>query len=711
MRRAGLLASWVAAAVVLACSGDGDKRKTIDPGGTGGRSPLGTGGSGQGASAGAAGASASTGGRSGRGGAGATETGGRSTGTAGAAGGEALSPAPVVAITSPGEDGEIITTGELEVLCVAEQSSMAGSKPVNAVSIRLLVDDVEVDEVPGTETRNADEYSATFPTQNLENGAITVECEADDTSRPVLTGSDQRQAFLDHGPTIVVDAPQADVPLPLLQPAHFDFTVEAAPIERNDPDADVEGVQLQVAGVDIPRCEDTSSGPCFAEDPDQAGRFTADIDLSDTFYFNPTPETAQVIVTAVNGRAASRSTQLSFPLDGTGPELTFQSPNEGAVVRGRVSVEFSVSDESGIDEDTLSVEVSGFADRFAYPTDGEWRANPSSDGTSVAYQFRFDTVTLPLTQSDLQLTVRVRDAVGNRLPGGGAVLNLALDNVPPIVDLDPGLVREMDWLNRTERTKKCSPLFSPITQDPDNQYAPQPDGTVTSGIVEVTFRALVWDETNGAPGDPYITYSLVDQDSVFLYARSAADAATEPLVFDSTGDGVCDQVDDTTAVQDLDPVNPSQKGTPWYTNNTGLLDLATAPTSNECQVPTTDPIAPTNLCTAGSHDMYYVMLHPTVPQSVREPVVYGIPPLTGEACTGDGWPLTQESSIGEGWVCVAARALDNVGNRGISAPLRICFDSPDIPGTPDCSPEAMPRCTDGCTLPKRFEPRVIDRSR
>jgi hypothetical protein len=56
-------------------------------------------------------------------------------------------------------------------------------------------------------------------------------------------------------------------------------------------------------------------------------------------------------------------------------------------------------------------------------------------------------------------------------------------------------------------------------------------------------------------------------------------------------------------------------------------------------------------------------------------------------------------------VCLAARALDAVGNIGISRPLRVCYDDPLTAFVPACKSddEPPPSCTDGCALPPAFE--------
>lgn len=76
-------------------------------------------------------------------------------------------------------------------------------------------------------------------------------------------------------------------------------------------------------------------------------------------------------------------------------------------------------------------------------------------------------------------------------------------------------------------------------------------------------------------------------------------------------------------------------------------------------------------------------------------LIYALAPAAGAACAGNSWELDQKLAPKEGWVCLAAIAEDAVGNRDVSAPLRVCLS--DGQGEePDCDPAHAPSCTDGC---------------
>jgi hypothetical protein len=92
-------------------------------------------------------------------------------------------------------------------------------------------------------------------------------------------------------------------------------------------------------------------------------------------------------------------------------------------------------------------------------------------------------------------------------------------------------------------------------------------------------------------------------------------------------------------------------------------------------------------------------LYRVVPGRVqgKPPAVYAFAPSNdpnaGE-CNGRSWELG-DSRVKAGWLCLAARVEDTIGNVGISAPLRVCFDDGNHLG---CDMSHIPTCTDGCPI-------------
>ncbi|HXK19673.1 MAG TPA: hypothetical protein VNG33_17805, partial [Polyangiaceae bacterium] len=115
---------------------------------------------------------------------------------------------------------------------------------------------------------------------------------------------------------------------------------------------------------------------------------------------------------------------------------------------------------------------------------------------------------------------------------------------------------------------------------------------------------------------------------------------------------------------------------------------------------TQDGVLSPKLCPNHDSDMRFVPFN----VALAEPFVYvvGTPNPNDASCDGIDLAFLPQNQPA-GWVCVAARAVDNAGNIGISPPLRICVDDAAAQTHPDCATMSMvpPSCTDGCTPPPR----------
>jgi len=700
-----LALGWVLVAWAHGC---GDKRRadTIETTPIGNRPPSYDGGEASDVltGAGTAGVDRAGSAGGGAGGGGALVAGATHAGGAGGAG--EVPRGPEVTITHPvatddPASGDVLTADSVEVRCLARQSTAPGSSPVASSTVKIALLDASgalVQELPGVATGLADEYAASFVIATLPTAPVSFRCTARDTATTPLPGETTIGTFVDNGPTVSLLEPERDEIVPLLGAVHVEFEVLPAPLSDDDEQAEIDAIALTLAGVDIPPCG-AGSEPCFAPKPGAEGVYVADVDFTDGLVFSPTPTLVSAIVSATNRRApqaATRAAEGQFTLDGEGPTITLKQPNVagGAVFGGEIIVEFTLDDPAGVDPDSIVVEIDG--DPYRYPSEGAWAF---SNGT---YRFRFDTANI-VALSQLSIRVLARDVVQNDAPGGGKTVLVPIDNVSPIVDLDPGNVREMAWANKTAGTTKCTVSFDPLGSG--SPFSPPNDGDVLVGTYGAIFRALIVDRSNGSPGDPTVSFAHIDNTTVWLYAKPAAAAEAAPLVYDASGDGVCDTVDETTpAFVQLFPLAPDTRA--YYPDEAHLTDAAVAP-AWACDAYGTATAPPENLCNSYSPDLYHVIKHPC-PTS-NEPAVYANQPAAGGDCTGQTWLVTNEESVGEGWICLAARATDRVGNGAISAPLRVCIDAPDDGTTPDCSLAAMPSCTDGCSSPPRFEAQILDR--
>jgi hypothetical protein len=625
-----------------------------------------------------------------------TSTGGSNPGTGGS-GGLNGAGAPVVHVTSPAavsdpNDKAVLVADNVDVLCTATQATTKGARPVDEATILLEELDATgavVETHPGTPTGNDGEYTARFITRKVsDNGVISFACQASDTSNPPLVGFDQIDTFIDHGPAITpVDPPAGDANHPPFATAvnmalHVAFKVTEMPIAKGDKGASIGDVGLMVDGKPF---DLTLTN----------GQYTATVHLDDPKIFTPTPDGDQkIVLTAQNKRSptpGANEVDYDFIVDGTGPVINIVSPHAGDVKSGKVQFVFTITDsQSGIDPGSVVATINN--NDYAYKEgDSSW----SYDAPTGTFTFYFDTRQIMNSVAQATLQVVASDKVGNM---SSASVLLQLDNVPPIVDLDPAPMREARTSDNT-----CSLAFDPV--------GPAAASDLQTVYDFQVFRALVWEETNHAKGQTSGLAAGADLNSVVLYLQPKVD---QGLLQDSDGDGYCDQLVTTDADTGKDlhsislkPIQP--QGSDWFgpvpSDAYDTTIDAEFPMPNGCK-PGDNTSSPPKLCPpTNSSDMTRVISW-DVDHTV--PVIFGVEPLTGVSCTGYGWEIN--SVVSEGWICAAATAKDNNGNVGVSAPIRLCYDDGQgaSPACLDQTASPPPSClVDNCKLPPRFGSALI----
>lgn len=617
-------------------------------------------------------------------------------GGAGGAGEDAVDPlAPLVTITSPvalddpNEPG-VLTGAEVTVACQVKQSEETGSARVDTTTVKLalLKPDGTVDtEKSATPTANADEYSNTFSLTAADAGVIRFRCTAQDTAKRI--GTDGVSTFLDKGPLVTFLTPTTDSFVPLSSVLAIEFTVDPAPLAEGDEGAAVDTVSLDMGGTTI----DLSGAE------KSPGQFRVEVNLADPTLFDPAPNgPLPLIVKASNQRkpeAVTSTTTQPIQVDGGAPIIQITSPTDKKVVGGKVALTFKATDAiSGVDPASIVVSLNTVDTHY----------DPASDAWGYAngtYTYEFDS--RQVKDSKVQITVNVgaTDMVGNA--AGVATELLYLDNEPPSVDLDPALIRTVT------PDGVCSRAFDPVGPLSLNDL-----GSVQAAGM---LRALVWDNTNSIPEIPVKHLSGVNAGAVRVYLRPSVDPAA--LLVDTDDDGACDDVsnvDDMAAIQ-LGPL--ARAGGPWNILGEDGFEptLASYQCANVLHPPQTTPnpgAEPDHVCTAQASDMYQVIEHSLTRESVREPAIFARGATMGLECTGVAWEFSTflkdaNDNLLEGWVCFAARAVDNAGNVGVSRPLRICVDDPNVAGTPACAISSVdpPSCTDGCTPAERWGGVVV----
>jgi hypothetical protein len=660
-------------ALLSASACGGDERKPSPRPSTGGSS--GSGAKGGSSNSGAA----NDGGTSGDAG-GASEAGaGGESAAGGQAGGDGVG-APTVRITSPAavtdpdDENALLGVNELTVAC-----EVSGDYDLGSVRISLIHESVEPDEeVAVQRVGSTDVFEAIFFIGSLPNGEVGFRCSAEHSTDSELVGTDEIQTLVDHGPTITVIEPNVDMAYALPDPVRFEFTVEPGPLAAGDDGAEVDEVRLVAHGVEF--------GEADLEQP-EPGRFVVSLDFSDKTIFPQAPiETVGFQIYATNSRSPTpveRRYMEDFVIDGEGPQIEILEPLSSAVIGGTTTLSFRITDlPAGVNEETVVVSLNG--EEFYFGVDEGFGR------ITDVFSFEFNTTVLTTSQSQASVTIDAYDTVGNRSRDGATAIYY-LDNVPPIVDLDPGWVREAPKSN-----DHCSQAFDPVGNSPH-------DGQIVQALTP-PIRVLVWERTNQAGGEVKFFHAGVDPESVSLFLQVDP---SKPLLVDLSGDGVCDAVD-TSREADAEPqvlVPIPEEGRPWF--DVPAMEPVGAPPLSGC---TYDEGAtePDPLCELEDSDMTRIITQFIDTANVGNgngETIYGIGSLE-TSCTGHQWEVgaIARARGREGWLCLGAKAVDAAGNFGFASPLRLCYDNPDIPGEPECMTGANPpSCHAGCDLPSDLE--------
>jgi hypothetical protein len=585
-----------------------------------------------------------------------------------------------LAAADPNQDA-VLTQAPVKVRCRVNKSNQANASAIDINSVKIeSVNDSGTLKKKDTVTAGDGVFEAEFALSELKEGKIGFRCSAKDTATTAHLGSDEISTFFDPGPSIELISPTAEAAFLLTTQVRVEFKVKAVALTSSDTESSITAVTLKLAGVMIP-AQQVENEP---------GHYLQYVNFSEATVFPDQPDGATpILITATNARSpqpATRTVNYSIIVDSRGPEITIDKPSDGQIIGGEVVLKFTIKDrESAVDPASVGVEVNDQPHSYNAPGE-QWSRD------SDTYSYRFDTRNVTGSKVQVTINISAKDSVGN---SAGAAMIVQLDNQPPVISLDPPPVRER---KKSGDKYYCSTSFDPVG------YTAANDGDHVESMA--VYRAVVWDLTNTTTGQTIFYYSGTNPESVFLYVQ---DDPNTPLLIDTNGDHICDELA-YQGLPNLQMTAIAPTGNSYFGSD--LTEFAKAPT-----VPGYDPgagtssycgiekaTAPNHLCASQSSDLTRVISHRISGNKV--PVVYGVNvgASTEVACTGGGWELTPFAN--EGWICLAARASDNVGNVGISPPLRVCLDDPNKDGSlPACQgdPPPMPlglTCTDGCTLPK-----------
>ncbi|MBA3464472.1 MAG: hypothetical protein H0T46_31360 [Deltaproteobacteria bacterium] len=326
------------------------------------------------------------------------------------------------------------------------------------------------------------------------------------------------------------------------------------------------------------------------------------------------------------------------PMAGVAPVITLLDPMAGTIVRGMLRVEVDVVDADGIA--AVQATVGNLTVAFTKLMGTRW-------------QGVLDTTMLAGLVSPT-IVVRATDHVGAM---GQLGFQIILDNVPPLASLDPPNVRV---INAATAPGECSLDFDPLGGDAPN------DGESVPQLIELRARITDVGNTGTLNSTLYIPNAGVASAVLYVF-----DDTTKPLVVDTNADGVCDAINPQIVPATM----------PMLANEAAVVALAgITPTGDATFGATTFgggnatscvagmPTAPPALCLGESSTI--VIDTPFTDQTQ----VFGVPPIDGFNCLGFAFDA-RATNISDGWACAATVVTDQVGNRSVSAPLRICIDS------------------------------------
>lgn len=326
------------------------------------------------------------------------------------------------------------------------------------------------------------------------------------------------------------------------------------------------------------------------------------------------------------------------PTSNQAPVIMLTSPTAGTIVRGMVRVEVEVIDTDVI----MAVRATVGAQTVVFtPVMG------------TQWQGVLDTTMLAGLVSPT-IVVRATDQGGAM---GQLGFQIVLDNVAPLASLDPPNVRV---ISAATAPGECSLDFDPVGAD-----APD-DGESVPQLIELRARVTDVGNTGTLNSTLYIPNAGVASAVLYVF-----DDTTKPLVVDTDADGVCDainpQIVPTTtpmlaneaavvALAGITPAGAASFGSDTFGGTNGASCVAGMP-------------APAPALCLGESSTIAIDTAFT-----NEPQIFGVPPVGEFNCLGFAFDA-RASNITDGWACAATAITDLLGNRSVSAPLRICVDS------------------------------------
>jgi hypothetical protein len=593
-----------------------------------------------------------------------------------------------------GGSGAVMPTGDVTVTIVspADGSSTTASTVINVSatvddSVTDLIDTSSVKVVVAAKDNPAavasgqlvstggDVYSGTISLGSLPSGSYTLTVSA--KSSTGVTGHATVGLNVQGGPTLIVNSPVEGQPYPA------SLSVEILVDEGASPPT------ATLAGMPV-----TLSGPVPNGMYDVYDATVTFGPSSPPNTINPFPPLSgpQLLDVKESNGGATSEVQRTFVIDTTGPIITATTPAPGQMTGGVVEISTTITDDSGVLDSSVTAVI------------GDDKSSPlftlqlKPQGSGV-YSILFDTLNLtqckppPATSLCIvfpTISFRASDSVGNETSVG---YGFAVDNIPPLADLDPPPMRQMRY---TAFGYECSTLFDPLSVNRDLGDMPN-DGCMVPQVFDL--RARIEDDGNRANGVKVTPIAGIDPANTNVYILTDT---TQPLVVDSDGDGYCDEINPLLAPT-IGPLTQSDQvlkirlgGVPYggsadfYTNDPSLPAFP-LPAGAACGKGS-DTTIPKVLCTGAGFEQ------PTVAISYAggSPAIWSVEPIDSARCMGNQLD-TMANNIPDGrWICMAVGTADLAGSKGVSRPMRVYVKYDEAGGfcaTPPAGAPAPPPCT------------------
>lgn len=563
---------------------------------------------------------------------------------------DASADGPEITITAPTE-GETLYGDNFLI----KASVVPVADPIDYASVTAYIDGTAYSMTVDTNTPNG--FKITADISSLVEGTHTVRVTATDVSGR-LNYADIHFNY-DRGPTISIYSPLAD--------GRYHGGVNLSIKVSDNDGVQASSVLAVLANRDITLTQSDVSSDLANGSPVWI-EFTGSVVFDDAMFDPPLTGTQRLTVSAENAVGNDAQKSVDFTVDNNGPTIDVLSHEEGQIIGSITYISAEITDPAGVLASSVYAIIGNNDVEFVIPL-------TEDPGTNI-YEGSFDTTVLPDTFIWPALQVFATDLLGNE---SSVAFQLALDNQPPVLSLDPPQNMRLAKKN-ADRLLECSRVFDPVGWNSAN------DGDLVAQVFWL--RARVEDRGNTAAGAAWSPLALVNQTSVEIFVL---DDARLPLVVDMSGDGICNNINPNliptitisgdpreTLKLNMVPLEPG--GTADY-----RMDMVTPVFPPPCQAwgVATDP--PDPLCPVVENDLEVLIWYT---YDKTEPSIYGLPPFNAASalyCTGIQFDA-RANNIAEGWACIAVKATDNVGNTSVSAPLRVCIDyNPYDGSTPtDC---------------------------